>query len=145
VVEHPLDLADPDRHPSELGGIRVDLNPEDRLRADTRELLSDPEDERAPPDDLKLEVLEGLEGDVQEVAGAAGRIEDPDGPEAIEKRSEESERLGIRPWRLDAARREDRRRRFERGTHTRRLGCPERLSSSWQNGPPSKTLPGVFA
>jgi hypothetical protein len=82
VVEHPLDLADPDRHPGELGGIRVDLDPQDRLRADAGELLGDPEDEGAPPDGLELEVLERLKGDVQEVARATGGIEDADRPEA---------------------------------------------------------------
>jgi len=95
VVEHPLDLADPDRDPGKLGGIWVDLDAEDRLRADARELLGDPEDERAPLNGLELEVLERPEGDVQEVARATGRIEDADRPETIEERPEEPEGLGI--------------------------------------------------
>jgi hypothetical protein len=85
MVEHPLDLADPDRDSGEFGGIRVDLDAQDRLRPDARKLLGDAQDERAPLNGLELEVLERSEGDVQEVARAAGGIEDADRPEAIEE------------------------------------------------------------
>jgi hypothetical protein len=38
VAAHPLDLAYPHRHPRQFGGVRVDLDPLDRLRANARKL-----------------------------------------------------------------------------------------------------------
>ena len=73
VADHPLDLADPDGHPGELGGVGVDLDAEDRLGADLGDLHRALEDERAPVDGLELEVLEGPQGDDQEVAASRRR------------------------------------------------------------------------
>ena len=58
VADHPLDVADPDGHPGQLGGVGVELDAEDGLGADLRELHRRLADERAPLDGLPLEVLE---------------------------------------------------------------------------------------
>jgi hypothetical protein len=79
VGEHPLNLADPDDDARELGGVGVQLDAEQRLGTDLRELHRDPHRRRRPQDRLALQVLEGEKGQVEEVAGAAGGIEDADG------------------------------------------------------------------
>ena len=37
VADHPLDLADPDRHARELSSVRIDLETQDGLRPDPRD------------------------------------------------------------------------------------------------------------
>jgi len=85
VRQHPLDLADPDGDPRQLGRERVDLDAEQVLRSNLGELLGDAQHERAPPDGLVFEVLEKLQRDIQEVAAAAGGIEHADGAQAFEE------------------------------------------------------------
>ncbi len=93
VARHPLDLADPDRHPGELGGVGVELDAQDRLGPHPRDLLREPQDERAPLDRLPLEVLERPQGDVQEVARAAGGVEDAHRPQAVKEGIEHARRI----------------------------------------------------
>ena len=45
VADHPLDLADPDRHAGELGGVGVEFDAEDGLGPDVRDLLGRLKDE----------------------------------------------------------------------------------------------------
>ena len=85
VADHPLDLADPDGHAGELGGVGVDLDAQDRLGADLRDLHRALEDERAPVDGLELEVLERPQRDDQEVAGAARGVEHADAAQSLEE------------------------------------------------------------
>ena len=93
VADHPLDLADPDGHAGELGGVGVDLDAQDRLGADLRDLHRRCEDERAPVDRLELEVLERPQRDEQEVAGAAGGVEHADAAQSIEEGLEDGLRV----------------------------------------------------
>jgi hypothetical protein len=61
VGEHPLDLADPDSDPRQLGRKRVDLDAEQVLRSNLGELLGDAQDERAPLDGFVFEVFQKLQ------------------------------------------------------------------------------------
>ena len=89
VADHPLDLADPDGHAGELGGVGVEFDAEDDLWTDVRELLWRLEDERAPHDGLPLEVLECPQAEDQEVTRAARGIEHAHTPEPIEEGAED--------------------------------------------------------
>ena len=66
VAPHPLDFADPDRHAGEFGRVRVQLDPLDVGRSDSRKLSL--EAVRFP---LKLhavfEVLERLQCEIEEI------------------------------------------------------------------------------
>jgi hypothetical protein len=86
VREHPLDLADPDDDPREFRGVRIQLDAQHSLRTHLWKLHGRLEGERSPEDGLALEILERLQREVEEVAGATGRVEDPDGAQAIEER-----------------------------------------------------------
>ncbi len=86
VVAQPLDLADPDHHPSEFGSIGVDLDPPQRARPKPGRLPRHPEAFRGPLDDLVLQVLEYPQGEVQEVPGAAGGVEHSDRAQARQQR-----------------------------------------------------------
>ena len=79
-AEMPLQVADPQHHVGDGGGARVDLDAEQLVRIDDAageieerlgfaEILQGVED-------LPFQALEVLEGDVEKVAAAAGRVED---------------------------------------------------------------------
>ena len=93
VSEHPLDLANPDGHSRQLGREWVDLDSEQVLWSDLREFLRDAQHQRAPLDRVVFEVLEELQRDVEEVAAAAGRVEDADGAQPFEEGAEDA--LGV--------------------------------------------------
>ena len=67
VAPHPLDLADPDRHPRKLRCVGVDFNPLDIGRTDFREF---PRKAKGFCLELHpmLQVLEFLQGEIEEVA-----------------------------------------------------------------------------
>jgi len=100
VAEHPLDLADPDRDPRQLGGVGVDLDAQDRIGPDPRELAGLLEDQAPPLDRLPLEVLERAERDEQEVAASAGGIEHAHPAQALEECAEDEARAVLRLRRL---------------------------------------------
>ena len=93
VGQHPLDLADPDDHPGQLGRVGVELDAEHRLRADLRELHRHLQRQRRPQDRLALQVLERLQREVEEVARAAGRVEHAHGAQPLEEGVEDRERV----------------------------------------------------
>lgn len=82
--EGPLDLADPDRDPGKLGGIGVDLDPQDALGADHGEGPWQAQGLRLQ-DHLVLQVLEPEQGEHEEVARAAGRVQDPKARQPVEE------------------------------------------------------------
>ena len=73
VAAHPLDLADPHRHPGQLGGVGVDLEPLDVGRADGRERARKPHRLGFQLDSV-LQVLERVESEIEKVARTAGGI-----------------------------------------------------------------------
>ena len=81
VVVLPLEEADPDDDGGDLVGVEVDLDAEelagvgDRIEGEGK-AMGEAEDAGLVP-----EVEQALEGDVEEVSGAAGGIEDADGRE----------------------------------------------------------------
>src|SRR5690606_14895303 len=85
----PLEVADPEHEVGDGGGAGVDLDPAE-LRGGDAEPLADGLADEALGDASGL-VFEGLqpgERDVEEVAGAAGGVEDADGGEAGEEAGE---------------------------------------------------------
>ena len=60
LCEHPLDLADPDDHPGQLGGVGVELDAEHRLAGRPAGTAAEPS-ERADAQRIGL-VLQVLEG-----------------------------------------------------------------------------------
>src|SRR5665811_2289704 len=66
VREHPLDLSDPDHHPRQLGGVRVELDAQHGLGAYLRELHGHLQRERCPEDGLPLQVLERLQRQIED-------------------------------------------------------------------------------
>ena len=79
--QHPLDLPDPDRHPGEFGGVRVQFDPQHAFRPNHRKGPGEPQG-LGLQDDPVFQVLEPQQGQQQEVAGAAGRVQDPEVGEA---------------------------------------------------------------
>ena len=82
----PLEVADPERHLGELERVGVDLEAVELPGSDGREergfdALVGPEE-----DGFLFKVLEFLQGDVEEVAGPAGGVENMDAREADEER-----------------------------------------------------------
>lgn len=78
VVVFPLEEADPDDDAGDLVGVEVDLDAEELAGVGDGverkgEAVSEAEDASLVP-----EVEQALEGDVEEVSGAAGGIEDAD-------------------------------------------------------------------
>src|SRR5690606_31887078 len=69
----PLEVADPHDHAGEFVGERVDLDAVELPRAEEAEAWR--ADLLGEGDDLVLKVLHGLQGDVEEVAAAAGGVE----------------------------------------------------------------------
>src|SRR5690554_3367574 len=79
----PLEVADPHDHAGELVGERVDLDAVELPRAEEAEAWR--ADLLGEGDYLVLEVLHGLQGDVEEVAAAAGGVEDAHLVEIVEE------------------------------------------------------------
>ena len=84
VAPHPLDFADPDRHAGELGRVGVDLDSPDVSRANRREATFKPKRLGLNLYPM-LDVLECVQGDKKEVAGAAGRVEHSEVLQALEE------------------------------------------------------------
>src|SRR5271157_4235722 len=84
VVFLPLDEANPDRHLSEVEGIRVDLDAEELMRPDLQ-LEFRQTAVSALDEDFLLQVLEHSQGDVQEVPRSASRVQHADRSQAIEE------------------------------------------------------------
>ncbi|MBK5962748.1 hypothetical protein CCR95_01180 [Thiocystis minor] len=84
VVQHPLNLADPDRDAGEFGGVGVEFESQHVLRADARETARQTE-HLGLQDDAVFQILETQQGEQQEVARAAGRVEHPEAGEPVEK------------------------------------------------------------
>ena len=100
VLAGPLEVADPDGHLGELEGVRVDLDAVELPGAHEGDLGGEAV-VQGEDGDLLLQVLELLEGDVEEVAGAAGGVEDPDVGEALVEAAQEH--LGLVPGLLEPA------------------------------------------
>src|ERR1035437_1369331 len=84
VEADPLEPADPDGHLGEVEGIGVDLDAVELPGADGGEVGTDAFF-HAEEDDFFFEIFEFEERDVEEVAGAAGGVENLDGLEAGEE------------------------------------------------------------
>jgi hypothetical protein len=74
VALDPLEPADPDGHLRQLVGVGVDLDAVKLPRTDLRQVAREAAVHRVE-NDLLLEVLQLLQHDVKQVAGAAGGIE----------------------------------------------------------------------
>ena len=85
VAPHPLEFADPDRHPGELGRVGIDLDALDVGRADLRKRALQAQRLRLELHAM-LEVLERLQREVEEIARAAGRVEHREPAQPVEKR-----------------------------------------------------------
>ncbi len=92
VVDLPLEVRHPQDELGDLGGPRVQLDAEEVLRDDgcgragEREPLLAAEPEGAHElEDLVFEGLQGGVCDDEEVAGAAGGVEDAEGPETLQE------------------------------------------------------------
>ena len=138
VAPHPLDLADPHRHPGQLGGVGVDLQPPHVGRADRRERPLKPHRLGFQLHPV-LQVLERVQRQVQEVARAAGGVEHREGAKPGEEPAQPPLRFAPepRPRRLRPrrprplhARRDPRLHRLpfgEQGAHHHRLDEPHDL------------------
>ena len=91
VVVHPLQVADPDDDLGEFLGVVVDLDAGQLRGADGGEqadaLLG------RVGDDFFLQVQQQVQRDVEEVAGAAGRVEDRDVCQAVDEVAERLSRF----------------------------------------------------
>jgi hypothetical protein len=84
VIQHPLNLADPQGHPRQFRREGIDLDPQQVLRPDGGKL---------PPqaqglglgDDLMLQVLQAQQGEQEKVPRPTGRVEDAELLQAMEK------------------------------------------------------------
>src|SRR5581483_11459766 len=85
VGDHPLNLADPNRHASKLGGVVVQLDAVDDPRADTGKLVCRFQSLAAPQDRFLLQVLHELKGDVEKVARTTGGVEHGELAESVEE------------------------------------------------------------
>ena len=85
VRQVPLDVADPEGGAGQLGGVGVDLEAKHLVRLHPGVHIL-PVLGIVEVDDLLLEVEEGAEGGVEEIAATAGGIEDLHGGEPVLKR-----------------------------------------------------------
>jgi len=83
VVEHPLNLANPERHPRQFGGKGVDLDADDVLRPNRRELAGQAQG-LGLGSDLMLQVFQAQQGEEQEVARPTGGVQHPELLQAVE-------------------------------------------------------------
>ena len=77
VAAAPLDVADPDGDPGQFGGEFVDLDPQDVVRSGLHPQLRLDAELLGLQMHLLFQIAQGLEGKVEKVPGAAGRVEDP--------------------------------------------------------------------
>lgn len=84
VGQAPLQLADPDGDAGQLGGVFVQLDTEHVVRAGDEVLLAVEPGLGGLVDAEVLDVLERLQAEEQEVAAAAGRVEDAEGAQALQ-------------------------------------------------------------
>jgi len=82
VPTRPLDMPDPHRHPRQLGRVRIQLDPQHRLRPHLRELALQAQCLRFHHDPV-LQILERQQGQVKEVAGPAGRVQHAVSPQPV--------------------------------------------------------------
>ncbi len=94
VLDAPLQLADPHRHPRQLGGVFVELDAEHVVRAGDVVLALQAELLGLEVGAV-LDVLQRLQRQVEEVAAAAGRVEHAVGLELLEEADEH--RLRVAP------------------------------------------------
>src|SRR5690606_2550451 len=85
IVAHPLEVADPDDGLGEFRGVGVDLDAAELGGGDAGEEAQGDLGGGGEGDDFLLAVEELLDGDVEEVARAAGGVEDGDGGEAVDE------------------------------------------------------------
>ena len=141
VADHPLDLADPDGHAGELGGVGVELDAEDRLGADLRDLHRALEHEEPHLMASNSRSLSAHRRDDQEVAGAAGGVEHADAAESIEEVLEDGVRVLLARRRLrDLAAGQDQLR--DARLHLRVL-APERAQDDGLDEAPDGVAVGV--
>ena len=95
VAHAPLDVADPDRRAREFGGERVDLDAVQDFRPDARHDHAEAE-RLAFEDGAIFDVLDRLQREIEEIARAAGGIEDAQGAEPVDERVAPRLRLGAR-------------------------------------------------
>ncbi len=95
VFHPPLDVADPDGRAREFGRERVDLDPMQDFRPDARHGHAETErlaiEDRAP-----LDVLHALKGEIEEIARAAGGVENTNRAEPVDESVALGFRLGAR-------------------------------------------------
>ncbi len=77
VGQHPLQFADPHRGPGQFGGVGVELDAQDVGGAGFDADLAVQAEGFGVQVGPVLQVLEGFQGEVEEVAGAAGRVQHP--------------------------------------------------------------------
>jgi hypothetical protein len=82
VAAAPLDVADPDGDARQLGGEFVDFQPEDVVRAGMHDQFGAEAEFVGVDVGAFLDVAQGFEGEVEEVAAAAGGVEDAEVLEA---------------------------------------------------------------
>src|SRR2546425_5270810 len=90
VVKHPLNLTDPDYDSRQLGGVRVDLNAVHDLRPHRGEFLWGLEGQSAPEYDVALKILQRLKSDVEKITRPAGRVQNCDTAQPVEKCAKDS-------------------------------------------------------
>ena len=75
MIQHPLNLADPQGHPRQFRGEGVDLDAEHVLWPNHRELAGQTQGLRLG-NDLMFQVLQAQQGQEQEVTRPTGRVQD---------------------------------------------------------------------
>ena len=80
----PLDFADPDADAGQLGGVFVELDAQQVVRAGDQVLLAVQPQAGGFGDGVQLDVLERLQAQKQEVAAAAGGVEHAEGAQLFE-------------------------------------------------------------
>ena len=84
VGHAPLDFADPHAHAGQLGGVFVQLDAEQVVRAGDEVLLAVQPQRGGLGDADELDVLERLQAHEQKVAAAAGGVEDAKGTQLLQ-------------------------------------------------------------
>ena len=84
VGHAPLDFANPDADAGQFGGVFVDLDAQQVVRAGDQVLLAVQSQAGGLGDGEQFHVLEGFEAQEQEVAAAAGGVEDAERPQRFQ-------------------------------------------------------------